>query len=260
MDKFNRIKLFIYENKKRIIMGGCLVFIFLLLTVVFLKKDSFKTDKIEYENLLEEKVETEILDVKKDVEEIEYFFVDVKGSVNNPGVYSLEKGKRVVDAINKAGGLKKDASTNLLNLSMEILDEMVIVVYSSNEINNLKEVKEEEIKTEVICTETIINDACICNNDTMVNGTGEDIKGESNENEVEDTSGDKKEDVSKELVNINSAKLEVLMTLPSIGESKAKAIIEYREQNGPFKKIDDIKNVSGIGDKLFESIKDFITV
>ena len=50
------------------------------------------------------------------------------------------------------------------------------------------------------------------------------------------------------------------MTLSKIGESKANSIIEYRESNGDFKTIEDIKNVSGIGDSLFESIKDYITV
>ena len=61
-------------------------------------------------------------------------------------------------------------------------------------------------------------------------------------------------------ININTASLEQLMTLSGIGEAKAKAIIEYRESNGGFKSIEDIKNVSWIGDALFEKIKDFISV
>lgn len=62
------------------------------------------------------------------------------------------------------------------------------------------------------------------------------------------------------LVNINTADQAALATLPGIGEARAKAIIEYRQKNGPFKAIDDIKNVSGVGDKIFEDIKVKITV
>ena len=62
------------------------------------------------------------------------------------------------------------------------------------------------------------------------------------------------------IININTASLDQLMTLPGVGESKATAIITYREENGGFKSIDDIKNVSGIGDALFEKIKEFITI
>ncbi|MGC9171508.1 helix-hairpin-helix domain-containing protein [Caldisericum sp.] len=61
-------------------------------------------------------------------------------------------------------------------------------------------------------------------------------------------------------ININSATKEELMTLPGIGEVKANAIIDYRTKNGPFKSIHDIVNVSGIGEKTFEKIKDLITV
>ena len=64
----------------------------------------------------------------------------------------------------------------------------------------------------------------------------------------------------KEVVNINTADVSKLSTLNGIGESKAQAIIKYREDNGKFTKIEDIMNVSGIGEKAFEKIKDFITV
>ncbi|WP_294156746.1 helix-hairpin-helix domain-containing protein [uncultured Clostridium sp.] len=66
--------------------------------------------------------------------------------------------------------------------------------------------------------------------------------------------------VSESLVDINTATAEQLKTLNGIGDSKAKSIIEYREQNGGFKSIEEIKNVTGIGEKMFEKIKDSITV
>lgn len=62
-----------------------------------------------------------------------------------------------------------------------------------------------------------------------------------------------------EKININKASKEELMTLPNIGEKRANAIIEYRE-NSPFEKIEDIKNVTGIGEKFYQSLKDLITV
>ena len=62
------------------------------------------------------------------------------------------------------------------------------------------------------------------------------------------------------LININTSTKEQLQTLNGIGESKANSIIDYRTQNGPFKTIEDIKNVSGISETLYDKIKDFITV
>ena len=61
-------------------------------------------------------------------------------------------------------------------------------------------------------------------------------------------------------ISINEADLDLMITLPGIGEEKAKTIIAYRNEHGPFEKIEDIMNVSGIGEKLFEKIKDYITV
>ncbi|WP_262370514.1 helix-hairpin-helix domain-containing protein [Rossellomorea marisflavi] len=62
------------------------------------------------------------------------------------------------------------------------------------------------------------------------------------------------------LVNINSATSEEIQTLPGIGPSKAAAFIQYREENGPYRSVDDIKNISGIGEKTFERLKELITV
>ena len=61
------------------------------------------------------------------------------------------------------------------------------------------------------------------------------------------------------LININTASKEKLLTIPGIGESKAKAIIKYREENGNFISIEDIQKVDGIGSKLYEEIKIYIT-
>jgi len=126
------------------------------------------------------------------------------------------------------GGLGDGADTSLINLAKIVEDEMTIIIYSKEEI--LEKYKEEICICE--CPE-ITNDACI-----NINTNSE----------------------LEKVVNINSATKEDLMTIPGIGESKAEGIIKYREENGKFSNIEEIKNVSGIGDSLFEEIKKLITV
>lgn len=187
-------------------------------------------------------VKEELVEEKENIQTV---FVEIKGAVNNPGVYELDEGKRIIDAINMAGGLLKNAYTKNLNLSKKLTDEMYIIVYTNYEINKYKEDnnKKENITEEIVCASS----ECICpdiTNDACIN--------ESQKEEAKDEVTGK--------VSINNASKEELMTLTSIGESKANAIIKYREENNGFKNIEEIKNVSGIGDALFEKIKDNITL
>ena len=158
--------------------------------------------------------------------------IDVKGEVNTPGVYELTVDNTVIDAIKKAGGLTSQSDTSNINLSKKLEDEMVIIVYSKEEI--------KEMNKEIECPPC--NDVCV---------TKEDEKALLEEETEEKITGK---------VNLNEADIEALQTLDGIGEVKAKAIIDYRDKNGPFKQIEDIKNVSGIGDSVYEKIKDNITV
>lgn len=178
-----------------------------------------------------EKVE----DVKDDV--VEYLYVDIKGKVKKPGVYKLSVGSRVNDVINAAGGLLGDADTSVTNLSLKIFDEMVIIIYSKDEVNKFKEIKKEESLVIEGCMdeEKIKNDSCVSSSEDDVEKVGEKI-------------------------SINNASIDELMQLPGVGESKAKGIIEYRTKNGNFEKIEDLLNVSGIGEKLFEDIKEYISL
>ena len=158
--------------------------------------------------------------------------VDIKGAVLNPGVYLVECSKNVSDVINIAGGTKEEADTSLINLAKRISDEMVIIIYTKDEVLTMKESnKPITIEKECVCPE-IKNDACINEESKSLNST---------------------------LVNINTATKEELKTIPGIGESKADAIIKYRGEHGNFKDIEDIKNVTGIGEKLYEEIKVYIT-
>lgn len=173
---------------------------------------------------------------KKKVEQIEKYKVDIKGEVINPGIYSLEKDKRVIDVIALAGGLTENADTSVINLSKKIKDEMVIIVYSHEQVTDFKKTKEIEKQVQEKCIQpdenSLQNDSCIKTENTTQTG----------------------------LININTASLEELTTLPGIGESKAKDIIKYREANNGFKSIDELTNISGIGESILVKIKKNITV
>ena len=221
-------------------------------------------NEIDKENNNEIKENNSQNDVVNDKEVVEYIYVDIKGYVNKPGVYKVEKNgnKRISDLITLAGGLKKDANTSVINLSTKLRDEMVIIIYSNKQIEDFIKTKDElKDKLEICDKEEVKNDGCITDNDidnkfesndkedTSNNG-GSNINNDDNNNNNETTNGK---------ININTASLEELMTLSGIGESKANAIINYRNEIGLFETIKDIKNVSGIGDSAFEKIKDSIT-
>ena len=193
-------------------------------------------------------------EIKEEIKEVNKTIkVDLKGAVVNTGVYELNTGSNINDLLQLAGGVKENAYTNNINLSKKLKDEMVIYVYTKNEIKKYK----EENKVDVV--KNIEKEECICPKEIISNCEGSSII------EVNDTPNIETED--KEIVsetnnriNINTSSKAELMTISGIGESKALSIIDYREKNGPYKNIEDIKNVSGIGDSLFAKIKDYITV
>jgi len=208
----------IYDNKKLIILISCIVILIVFL-LSFINKEENNEEEISL-NIITKTNETTTKENKS-------FYVDVKGYVNNPGVYEFKNTDRVIDAIKVAGGLKKNAYTDNINLSKKLTSEMVIYIYSENDIK-----KNENLSCDSICDVEVIE----------VNNCVESNKKEGN------------------LVDINTASLDELLTLTGIGESKAKSIIEYRESNGIFKNIEDIKNVTGIGEALFDKIKDKIKI
>lgn len=174
-------------------------------------------------------------DTKKETASNETFKVDIKGEIINPGIYSLSSSSRVIDVIEKAGGLTQNANTTVINLSKKIIDEMVIIIYSNEQVQNFAKTKEVEQQVQQYCIQpdnnALKNDACI----------------------TESTNTSSK-------VSINNATLEQLQTLPDIGASKAQDIINYRTEHGQFQSIEDLKNISGIGDSIFAKIKDYITL
>lgn len=226
--------------------------IIFVVIVIILFSLIFAFEYYKNKNVKMEKKETKVIQKKKkeevkEVDNASYVYVDIKGAVNSPGVYKLEEGKRVVDVINMAGGLIESADTSIINLSKKISDEMLIIIYTVDELKAYKEkltmLKEtnKQLEEKIICPDTS-NDACI-SKETKKSTTKDELNTSSNS-----------------LISINTSTKDELMTLSGIGESKADAIIKYREENGKFDSIEDIKNVSGIGDALYEKIKDLITV
>ena len=175
---------------------------------------------------------------------IEKCNIDIKGAINNPGVYLVDCSSTVNDVINLAGGLSDNANTKVTNLAKKVFNEMVIIIYTDEEIKN-SNIVDTVIK--------VIDKECNCpniQNDSCINT---EIK-----EEITNSNNDQSDKNS--LVNINTATLSELQELDGIGESKAKAIIEYREKNGNFKDIEELLNVSGIGNSLYDGIKGKITV
>lgn len=241
MEKFNEI----YEKYKNYILGGVLALI-LIIGEAFLFW--YFSNDINY---LKQNMKKEAVSKAEVKEDTKQFIVDIKGEVKNPGVYILDEGKRVIDVVRKAGGFTVNADSSANNLSMKIKDEMVIVIYSKEEIDDFEAVKEaEEIVSESCQNGIVYNDSCITS-DTIKDSKSTDDSSSDNSSSEESSQEVKK-------VSLNNASLEELMTLSGIGEAKAKSIIEYRKEK-KFEKIEDIMNVSGIGESVFEKIKDYIT-
>ena len=219
---------FKYRHRKEILIG--LVLLVIVISIVGV---------IIYLNMNTEKEEPLVIEKKKNIKKqntSEVYKVDIKGQVANPGIYSLKANSRVIDVIEKAGGLTENADTSVINLSKKISDEMVIIIYSHEEVNEFGKTKEIEKQVLMECKNNEIysleNNACIeIDNSTTISGK----------------------------ININTASKEELMTLTGIGESKANDIIKYRETNGPFKSIEDLTKVNGIGESTLANIKENIT-
>ena len=179
------------------------IFIVTGVFIVFILYLSFgQQEEIETVPFVFEEIET------KDVVEQVDIFVDVKGAVVKEGVYSLQQGARVKDAIELAGGFLEDANKNAINLAQLLTDEMLLYIPFLHE------------STQAIQVQPV-----------------DDGK-----------------------VNLNTATSSDLETLPNIGPAKALAIIQYREKNGPFQSIEDLKNVDGIGEKTYEKLKENIKI
>lgn len=175
---------------------------------------------------------TELSDASS--EEAKTLVVHICGAVSAPGVYELPAGSRIIDAVEAGGGFLPEADEACCNLAEEIVDGCQIYIMTKTE--NCADGQTE--KKAGIQTSP----------DSDMQTTDRNVRS-NNAPALENG-----------LVNLNTADVAALMTLPGIGESRAKAIISYREQQGAFTKIEDIMKISGIKQAAFSKIKDKITV
>lgn len=151
--------------------------------------------------------------------------VDVKGAVKKPGIYRMDQEARVMEAIEEAGGYTKSANSKLINHAAKLQDEMVIYIPR----------KGEKIPEQLGGVSSVASSST---NPTANGGAT----------------------VQQAQVNLNTADETELQTLSGIGPAKSAAIIAYRTQTGPFQTIEDLKKVSGFGEKTFERLQPLITV
>lgn len=180
--------------------------------------------------------------VESDLEEDAQVYVFVCGAVRQEGVYVFRSGARVFDAVEAAGGYAEDADTSYINQAALIEDEQQLWIPTREEARLLREELAAGTGTEIV-------------DENRVGGTESTDRGE---NGSVSGSGDGSE--AEDRININTADLEELQKIPGVGEVKAKRIIEYREEHGPFGAAEEITNVTGIGDVSYEKMKEYITI
>lgn len=175
---------------------------------------------------------TELSDASS--EEAKTLVVHICGAVSAPGVYELPAGSRIIDAVESGGGFLPEAEEACCNLAEEIVDGCQIYIMTKAEsCADGQTEKKAGIQTSP---------------DSDMQTTDRNVRSNS------------ATALENGLVNLNTADVAALMTLPGIGESRAKAIISYREQHGAFAQIEDIMKISGIKQAAFSKIKDKITV
>ncbi len=162
-------------------------------------------------------------------------YVDVKGAVRNPGVYQVNPNMRICDAVDLAGGFNKSADKKQVNLAQRLSDQQVVYIPIRGEI------KGNQFKA----------------------GAGAPANpNQSEEVTAANDDGSSTTDSESEgnQINLNTADKTKLQELTGIGEKKADQIIAYRKEHGDFKKIEDLKEVPGFGDKTFANLKSSICV
>lgn len=167
--------------------------------------------------------DSEATDRLQEQEKTERIWIHVCGQVVSPGVYELAPGSRVYEAIEAAGGLLEEAASDALNMAMELTDGQQLRVPTREEAEAIG----------------AIFDPSSCLGAQSIPGARGSGEGR---------------------INLNTAGKEELMQLSGIGEARAEAIVAYRTEHGPFRRIEDIMKVSGIKEAAFEKIRDDITV
>lgn len=200
------------------------------------KENNFDKTELGKEQEEERVNDSEDEENKEDDEVENKILVYVTGEINNPGVIMLNENSRIIDAINSAGGTTNNADVSKINLAYVLKDGMKVNIPNKEDLK-----KDSNFEYITMDSGDGKNDDLLKSDDNLSNKT-------------------EKSSTNKSKVNINTATQTELETLPGIGPSTALKIINYRNENGKFSTIEEIKNVSGIGDSKFENIKKYITV
>ncbi|GAA2870826.1 helix-hairpin-helix domain-containing protein [Lactobacillus intestinalis] len=222
---FEKVKEFILEKKQYFIIG-----VVVLGLIFFFKKEDTKQN--ENASLLPEKTEqsssssfstSNQSSSAQSVSQSKTVTCDISGAVKHQGVYTLKNGARIQELIEAAGGAKQNAQLKAVNRAVMLKDQDKIhIPYKGEKVENAS--------------------------NSSSTGAGTTTTNESTSSESGQNNGEK--------VNLNTASAADLQKLNGIGQKKAEQIIAYREQNGQFKKIEDLMQVSGIGEKTFAALKD----
>mgnify|MGYP005830946963 CR=1 FL=1 len=216
------------ENSKKIMLSIILISIILILFIIYMLNTN-SNDEIFLESLTvggntAESNVVENLEAEEELE-TEKIAIHIIGEVKKEGIVYLEAGSRIVDAIKEAGGATKEADLSQINLAYELQDGQKIYIPNKN----------EKISEYITMSS---------GNNVIIEENNSSAETERKENKV----------------NINTANVNELDNLPGIGPSLAQRIIEYREENGNFKSIEELQNVKGIGDAKYSDIKDNVTI
>ena len=201
-----------------------------LYAIKFINSDIYnefkETESIEEILPYDEEIQNTVNESNNDEVDEKLIVVHIDGEVKNRGIIKISINSRIADAIEAAGGLTESADISNVNLAYVLEDGMKITIPN-------------------------VNDNDVEKQSYIINDSGNNIVEYLNSNASVNKNS---------LININTANQTELETLPGIGPSIALKIINYRNENGKFKSIDDIKSVSGIGDSKFENIKNLICI
>ena len=203
------------KNKNKYLLIT-IILVFTLLTVMVINLNANSKEYIigdtDSSTIQDESIADDAEKENYEQEENSKVIVFVSGEVLNQRVVEIEKGKRLIDAVEICGGLTENADLNAVNLALVLEEEGHYIIPAIGDTN-------------------------------VLNAT--------NLNQMNSSSN---------LVNINSADIELLKTLPGVGDVLGQRILDKREELGKFTSIDQLNDVSGIGDKKFSDIKDKVTI
>lgn len=200
------------------------ILVIVIIIIISISYYSYTKENIEYEELSVIN-QTNTVNSEETEKEINKIKVHISGAVEKEGVIELESNSRIADLIEKAGGIKQNAYMKEVNLASKLEDGEKVYIPTKEEY---EKDKKQETATNMV----------ISKKQELVTGNKQ----------------------SSNKININTATQEQLDNLPGVGASTAQKIINYRKENGKFKKKEDLKNVSGIGDSKYNQLKDLIEI